>query len=132
MSTVAFTYEDTTGSYSQDLFDSSVELYKIADGTDYWTYSAGLQLNATFFVAQQYSDDDTKVSYHLKSHICNLTGGVVEYTVHLAGTVVSLTDRSEDKFLRPVYDSPYMVSISETKPCGTGTFNRQAIMVCIA
>ena len=91
-----------------------MQLYKIADGTDIWTYLAGLQLTATFYVGQQYSDEDATITYYLTSHVCNLTGGVVEYTVDLAESVVSLTDRSKDDFLQAVCVFPCTVSISET------------------
>jgi hypothetical protein len=101
--------QNTTTASSQDLFDTSVDLYQIAlDPNNSRTYLAGLQLNATFY--EGFTDKETPKSgqraYSVTSHICKLQAGIVAYKVRLASGTVSLSSRSDDEFLELVCVSP--------------------------
>ncbi|KAH7401084.1 hypothetical protein DE146DRAFT_612194 [Phaeosphaeria sp. MPI-PUGE-AT-0046c] len=66
-----------------------------------------MRFNVTYRTSQssrQTSDLNgtyTLLITHLKSHICNITGGSVEYEVRLSSQTISLaSNRSEDRFLQ--------------------------------
>jgi hypothetical protein len=66
----------------------------------------GMQFNVTYRTAHSYGDvnDEGKmvqgIITNLRSHICNITGGLTEYKVRLSQQTVTLaSNRSEDRFL---------------------------------
>jgi hypothetical protein len=92
----------------QEIFVSSTSLYPIGEKAQIATYyeDVGMQFNVTCRTSHNYGDviDNGKkvqgMITNLKSHICNLTGGLVEYKVRLSQQTVSLaSNRSEDRFL---------------------------------
>lgn len=66
-----------------------------------------MRFNVTYRVSQSSRETtDANGTYmllitRLRSHICNLTGGSVEYKVRLSSQTISLaSDRSEDRFVQ--------------------------------
>lgn len=93
----------------QPIFVSSTSLYPLGEKSQIATFyeDVGMQFNVTYRTSHSYDDikdDKGKMVQgmitNLKSHICNITGGIVEYKVRLSGQTVTLaSNRSEDRFL---------------------------------
>ncbi|OAL00831.1 hypothetical protein IQ06DRAFT_149566 [Phaeosphaeriaceae sp. SRC1lsM3a] len=99
----------TNQAFDQPIFVSSTSLYPIgkrAEGGT-WYEDMGMRFNVTYRVSQSSRETtDANGTYmllitRLRSHICNLTGGSVEYKVRLSSQTISLaSDRSEDRFVQ--------------------------------
>lgn len=92
----------------QKIFVSSTSLYPIGERSQIATFyeDVGMKFNVTYRTSHSYGDviDNGKkvqgMITNLKSHICNITGGLVEYKVRLSQQTISLaSSRSEDRFL---------------------------------
>lgn len=99
-----------TQAFDQPVFVSSTTLYPIGKKAAAGTYyeDMGMRFNVTYRTSQsQRQTSDVNGTYtllitHLKSHICNITGGSVAYKVLLSSQTISLASaRSEDRFLQP-------------------------------
>lgn len=90
--------------FDQEVFVTSTTLYPIADDistSKYWD-DAGIQFNATYRIPLLPEDTTNSdlIPARLRSHICNVTGGTVRYSVQLSSQSATLsTNRSDDQFL---------------------------------
>lgn len=91
--------------HNEDFFKSWTGFFEIAEnpeGSDL-SYLAGLSLNVTRYAGRLDNLNETVQRQYLTYHVCNLTGGTVEYKVNIQGNVVTLSPRDTDVFLKPVY-----------------------------
>ena len=90
------------------LFKVDSSLYKITEGevqASSWP-DAGIRLNATYMIPSLPEDseiplgDNYTIPIRVRSHVCDLSGGIVNYTVELSSQTIRLSSNSsEDKFL---------------------------------
>jgi hypothetical protein len=98
-----------TTAFDQPIFVTSTSLYPIgkrAEPPGDWYEDVGMRFNATYQISrttgQASNANGTYVTQttKFKSHVCNVTGGIVEYSVRLSSQTISLaTNRSEHRFL---------------------------------
>ena len=113
-SEVVFSHDGSL-SYEQELFSVSSNLYNVDDlNDDASTVTAvnnlagwkntGIRFNATYSVQLQDGDADGQTDpqvFRLRSHICFLTGSIMEYHFELTSNSAQLsTKRSDDKFIQ--------------------------------
>jgi hypothetical protein len=87
------------------LFATSATIYPLNGVTNQRQYEdAGIRLNATYNIALRDDEKDFASSImrmRLRSHICDVTGGTVEYKIDIASGTISLhSGRSEDRVLK--------------------------------
>ncbi|RYN53703.1 hypothetical protein AA0118_g9539 [Alternaria tenuissima] len=115
-SEVVFSHDGSL-SYEQELFSVSSNLYNVDDlNDDASTVTAvnnlagwkntGIRFNATYSVQLQDGDADGQTDpqvFRLRSHICFLTGSIMEYHFELSSNSAQLsTKRSDDKFIQVI------------------------------
>ena len=101
----------------QPIFVTSTSLYPIGGlaKTGYFYENAGIMFNVTYRISAKSGDQaavngtgnlgangtlTNNLTSRMKSHICNVTGGSVEYKVRLSSQTIALaSNRSEDRFL---------------------------------
>jgi hypothetical protein len=96
--------------FNQPVFVTSTSLYPItdkradSDGDNY--VDVGMRFNTTYRISNvvgqnPYTNGSLPLqTSRFRSHVCNVTGGLVEYKVRLSSQTVSLAgNRSEDLFL---------------------------------
>jgi hypothetical protein len=101
------TVQDTVPGANFPIFDTSATLYPIGGlgPTGRYYENMGIRLNATYRIA---SDDDdgkpevgTTLRMRFRSHICDTTGGVVQYKAQLAAQAITLiSNNSNDQVLK--------------------------------
>lgn len=105
------TINDTTHGWDMPLFNTTVQLYRIANTTtiDYQApFYAGIVVNATFRSMNEIDTNNgttSRYTYSLTSHVCKLVGGIVEYKLNLRddGTVSFVSnDWRNDRFVKEV------------------------------
>ena len=111
---VVFSHDGSL-SYEQELFSVSSNLYNVDDlNDDASTVTAvnnlagwentGIRFNATYSIPLQEGDADGQTDpqvFRLRSHICFLTGSIMEYHFELSSNSAQLsTKRSDDKFIQ--------------------------------
>lgn len=90
--------------YDQEIFVTSTALYQIGEldySKKYWL-DAGIRLNATYNIPLRGDENSSleRLPTRLRSHICNVTGGIVEYNLQIYPQSVTLSSkRSDDQFL---------------------------------
>lgn len=115
-SEVVFSHDGSL-SYEQQLFSVSSSLYNVDDPNDDpstvtgvdnlagWE-NTGIRFNATYSVQLQDGDADGQTDpqvFRLRSHICLLTGSIMEYHFELSSNSAQLsTKRSDDEFIEAV------------------------------
>ncbi|CAI9627555.1 unnamed protein product [Alternaria burnsii] len=128
-SEVVFSHDGSL-SYEQQLFSVSSSLYNVDDPNDDpstvtgvdnlagWE-NTGIRFNATYSVPLQDGDADGQTDpqvFRLRSHICLLTGSIMEYHFELSSNSAQLsTKRSDDEFIEAVtLDDPYRQGTGST------------------
>lgn len=86
---------DSGHGFSQELFSTSISLYRAGPageaprGEGRWS-DTGISINATYISASDANSSGRNATFNFRSHICNLTGGTMDYDITLQDGMVTL------------------------------------------